>query len=297
MQTPRVATASLLIGLSALGFGAIPIFTLIATRDGATLEGMLVIRYCIATVGLILVSGGFAALRIRTATLAGLLAMGGVGQALITFCALSALKYLPAATVSFMFYTYPVWVTLLEAVTGAERLTGRRILALLLAMTGLAIMIGSPFTGHFSLIGVSLCLAAAIIYAIYIPLIGKLQAGVAPAVASAWVTIGAGVVFAILGLIMRSIVAPATLAGWSATIAMALFSTVAAFILFLRGLAVLGPVRTSIISTVEPFFTAILAALIVGQPLATRTFAGGVLIVGAFVLISISRSDPAEESK
>jgi drug/metabolite transporter (DMT)-like permease len=283
--------ATLLIASSALCFGAIPIFTLIATRSGATLEGMLVIRYIIATLGLVVVAGGIGSLAIPRNTVVSLLAMGGVGQALLTFCALSALRYLPAATVSFIFYTYPVWVTVIETATGAERLTTTRVIALLLAIAGLAVMIGSPFSGHMSLLGLSLCLGAAVVYAIYIPLIGKLQAGVAPAVASAWVTIGAAVLFAALGLVRHTIVAPGSLAGWSAVVAMALFSTVAGFILFLRGLAVLGPVRTAIVSTVEPFFTAILAALLVQQPLAARTFTGGVLITASFVLISKTKSE------
>jgi drug/metabolite transporter (DMT)-like permease len=256
---------------------------------------MLVFRYLIAIVGLIVVAGGVKALRIARSSMLSLILVGGVVQAVLTFCALSALRYLPAATVSFLFYTYPVWVTLLEAATGAEALTRARVAALLLAVAGLAVMIGSPFAGNLSLLGVSLSLGAAVIYAIYIPLIGKLQAGVAPVVASAWVVVGAAAVFLCVGAITGTIVTPASAAGWSAIVALALFSTVAGFILFLRGLAVLGPVRTAIISTVEPFFTAVLAALLVGQPLAARTFAGGVLIVAAVAAINMTREAKSDQ--
>jgi drug/metabolite transporter (DMT)-like permease len=69
---------------------------------------------------------------------------------------------------------------------------------------------------------------------------------------------------------------------------------VVAFILFLRGLAVLGPVRTAIVSTAEPFFTAALAAPVLGQPITVRTVVGGVLIAAAVVLLQRpARSAPA----
>lgn len=283
----RTLGASGLIALSACGFGAIPVLTLLAIRAGALLQGVLVARYAIATIALIAIVRP-RALRLPRNHVLALAGVGGFGQVLLTFSALSALKYLPAATVSFLFYTYPTWVTLLQAARGAERLTPVRVAALVLAIAGLAVMIGSPFSGELSWFGVSLSLFAAIVYAIYIPLIGRLQAGIAPAVASTWVSIGALVLYLLLALSTRALVLPAGITGWSAIATLALISTVAAFILFLRGLAVLGPVRTSIISTVEPFFTALLAAFVLGQTFFFRQFVGGTLIAGAVILINLS---------
>jgi drug/metabolite transporter (DMT)-like permease len=48
---------------------------------------------------------------------------------------------------------------------------------------------------------------------------------------------------------------------------------------------VLGPVRTAIVSTAEPFFTAALAAVVLAEPLTVRTGLGGVLIAAAVVLL------------
>jgi len=291
MNRPRTLQASALIVFSTLGFGAISVFTLLATRDGAALETVLAARYALATVTLLIITGG-GALRVARQRIARLITAGGLGQVLLTWTALSALRYLSAATVSFIFYTYPVWVTLIEAVTRAERVTRVRAAALLLAVAGLAVMIGSPFSGRLSLLGIGLSLASALVYAVYIPLINKLQAGVAPAVASLWVSVGAGVLYLLIALATHRLALPASLTGWSAIVGLALLSTVAAFILFLRGLAVLGPVRTSIISTGEPFFTAVLAALVLGQALTARVFAGGVFIMAAVTLINLSRERP-----
>ncbi|HEX6557925.1 MAG TPA: DMT family transporter [Longimicrobiales bacterium] len=287
---PRVLQASIMVAVSACGFGAIPIFTLLAMHDGATLPALLIGRYSIAALALIPVAGGLRALRLPRASLWPLAAAGGIGQVLITAFGLSALRYLPAATVSFLFYTYPVWVTLLSAVSGADRLTPLRMGALVLSLAGVALMVGSPFSGDLNRLGVLLSLAGAISYAVYIPLINRLQAGIPPAVSSTWVSISAGILYTVGGFALGAVTAPHSVTGWSAIVGVALLSTVAAFILFLRGLAVLGPVRTAIISTVEPFFTAIAAALVLGQALVARTLLGGVLIVAAVTVLNIKPS-------
>ena len=85
---------------------------------------------------------------------------------------------------------------------------------------------------------------------------------------------------------------------WAAVLGLAFFSTMIAFILFLRGLAVLRPVRTAIVSTVEPFWTAIVGALALAQPMSPRTAAGGVLIAAAVVLLQVAhaREEPRHGS-
>ena len=45
----------------------------------------------------------------------------------------------------------------------------------------------------------------------------------------------------------------------------------------------LGPVRTAIVSTVEPFLTALLAVVVLSQPLTLPTMVGGALVVAAVV--------------
>lgn len=68
--------------------------------------------------------------------------------------------------------------------------------------------------------------------------------------------------------------------------AIGLLSTALGLMPFMRGLAVLGPVRTSIISTVEPIFAALLAAAILDQPITPPMLAGGAMIVAAVVILA-----------
>jgi drug/metabolite transporter (DMT)-like permease len=69
---------------------------------------------------------------------------------------------------------------------------------------------------------------------------------------------------------------------------LALVSTVIAFAALIKGLAVLGPVRTSIIATVEPFFTAILGVFVLGNRFSYATLVGGILIAVAIMTIEWS---------
>ena len=73
----------------------------------------------------------------------------------------------------------------------------------------------------------------------------------------------------------------------AAVIGLAVFSTLIAFLLFFRGLQRLGPVRTAIVSTVEPFFTSVLGAILLAQPFSRRSIAGGLLIAVAVVLLQL----------
>jgi len=53
----------------------------------------------------------------------------------------------------------------------------------------------------------------------------------------------------------------------------------------LAGLRVLGPVRTAITSTVEPFWTTLLGVVLLGQSIGVGTIVGGVAIMGAVLLL------------
>ena len=74
---------------------------------------------------------------------------------------LSALKYIPAASLTFLFYTYPAWIAVISAVRGTEKLTSWRVVALGLSLAGLALMVGMPGKGGLNPIGAGLALSAA----------------------------------------------------------------------------------------------------------------------------------------
>jgi drug/metabolite transporter (DMT)-like permease len=188
---------------------------------------------------------------------------------------------------AFLFYTYPAWVALLAAIRKTERLTPIRIFALVLALTGVTIMVGAP-TERLNPIGVLLALGSALLYSAYLPALEHVQEGI-PALLSTFLLIaGAAISFSIGAVFAGELFVPRGASVWSNIFLLAFVSTVIAFSTLIKGLSVLGPVRTSIIATVEPFFTAILGALVLGNQSGGATLIGGVLIAAAVLVIEWS---------
>lgn len=277
------------IVVSATGFGAIPILTSLATRSGASLLNVLSWRYLLGTVLLAVLAGRAASLRAPWRRLLPVLVLAGGAQAFIAFVSLSALDYIPAAPLSFLFYTYPAWVAVIAAVRGAERLTPTRLLALALALTGIAIMVGTPSMVQLHPLGVLLALVSALAYAMYIPLIGYYQEQLSESIAAVYSALGAGVILIVLDCFTNHATIELNHEAWMAIAMLAFWSTAIAFTAFLRGLRVLGPVRTAIVSTIEPFWTALLGAWVLHQRLTPAALGGGVLIAAAVVLLQLRR--------
>jgi drug/metabolite transporter (DMT)-like permease len=285
MQAPESPhRATLFIVISAFSFGSISVLTVLLTRGGIPLLTAMTWRYVFATVVLLAFVGLHPLRNLSKRRLIALLVVGGGGQALITYVSLHALEYISVGPLAFLFYTYPAWVALLAAIRKTERLTLLRIVSLALALVGVAAMVGAP-SEPLNTTGVMLALGSALLYAAYLPSLEYLQATVPAAVSTQLVVAGAATSFILTSLLTGQLHFPRSTPAWSYIVILALISTVLAFFALIKGLARLGPVRTSIIATIEPFFTSILGAAILGNRLTVATAFGGVLIASAVLLI------------
>lgn len=287
-------TGTLYTLLAALGFAAVSTFTEIAMGDGASLWNVLMWRFVIGAVVMIALIAIRRYPRLAAGDAARWIVIGGGGQALLIGMALSSLQFINIATLAFLFYTYPAWVAVVQAVRGAERLTGLRVAALGLSFVGIAIVAGSPLNdGGVPWQGALLGLGAAIVYALFIPLMQWMQKDHPIPLTSAYAKVGSAVCFLVLGLGGGSVTARMEPGAWAAIVGLATLSTVLPSIFFMMGLMRLGPVRTAIVSTVEPFITAMLGAAVLAQPITANTILGGALIVGAVLLLQAKRATPS----
>jgi drug/metabolite transporter (DMT)-like permease len=287
--------ATMQVVAAVLGFSTISIFTRLATRDGTTLASVLFLRYLIALGPLVLVAGPLALRAVPRRRAIELTVIGGGFQSVVAWLTLSALDYIPAATLVFLFYTFPAWVTIFAAIRRTEPITGRRVAALFIALTGIALTVGFRSGGRIRPTGVALALAAAVLYAAFLPIIRRLQADVSPTTATTFVALGAGAIFLLGAAMSRTLALPLSLMTWTWITSLALLSTALPFTLFLSGLRTLGPMRTAIVATVEPFFVAILAAVVLDQPLTRGILFGGTCIASAVVLLQLN-ARPSRES-
>jgi len=279
-----VGRATLLIILSALSFGSISVLTVLVTAAGVPLLTAMAWRYLLGVTLLGAVARPGRIRSIPTLRVVQLVVTGGCGQALITYLSLHALEYIPVGPLAFLFYTYPAWVALLAALRKTERLTSVRVIALTLALAGVTIMVGAP-TERLNPIGVMLALGSALLYSAYLPALEHVQGGIPAVIATFLLIGGAAIAFVMAALLTGDLSIPAGITVWLEILVLAVVSTVVAFLTLIKGLAVLGPVRTSIVATVEPFFTATLGVLVLGNQMSTTTLLGGILIAGAVLLI------------
>lgn len=293
-EKQTVAKATGLILLSSIGFGSLSTLTVLTTKAGLPLVPAMFWRYLLAAVVLL------AVLRHRITDITRvsairLLVVGGLGQAVITYLSLRALDYLPVGPLAFLFYTYPAWVALVSAVLGRERLTLVRFVSLAVAMMGIVVMVGTPAATTLSRFGVLLALGTAFLYALYLPALNSVQKGVPAAVSTFYLVTGVFIAFLVASVLNRGLVIPATAELWRYLMLLSLVCTVTAFGTLVAGLRVLGPVRTSIIATIEPFFTTVLGVLLLGESMNRNTFIGGALIASAVILLQLTAS--AERGK
>lgn len=290
-----ILRATLLIVVSACCFGSLTTVTLLAMQTGMPLVNVIFWRFSIAAAFLCALTRRSRREHKFDRAAWRLMAIGGIAQALISYLSFKSLDYLPVGALAFLFYTYPAWVAIIGSARGKEILTRPRFFALILAMMGIAVMVEAPSVEALSTIGILMALGTALLYALYLPMIHDAQKALPPLLSSFYLVTGIAITFLVVSLITGGISVPQTAELWGYMLLLSVVGTVFAFGTLMAGLHVLGPVRTSIISTVEPFFTAILGAVFLQQRLTVAIVAGGLLIAVAVVILEQSsvREEPA----
>jgi drug/metabolite transporter (DMT)-like permease len=274
---------------SGVAFGAMAIFGKLAYGEGANAGTLLAVRFALAALlfwAIVLARGAQIS---RRDAVAGL-ALGGCGYALQAGCYFAALERIDASLLSLLLYTFPALVAGAAVTLGRERLDRRRAGALVIASGGLALVVGGTRTGGLEPLGTALGLGAAVVYSTYILVSDGLVARIRPELLTALVCTGAAIPLtagsALLGELRPG---ELTAAGWGWIAALAVISTVAAISLFFAGLRRVGPTTASILATVEPLVTVLLAYLTFGERLSPIQLTGGALVLAAVVAINTRR--------
>ena len=274
----------LLCLLSAGGFGAMAIFGKLAYDAGVGIEDLLLMRFALAAVLLSAFAAATGALRAvpRRSVLTGL-GMGAIGYATQAGLYFGALKRMDASLLALILYVYPALVLIGAVALGRERASVRRVAALIIALTGTAIVLVGAASGSLDALGTAMGFGAALAYTVYI-LVGD-RAAVPPVALSAFVCLGATFTFALASVMHGGPRLTFGADGWAWVVAIAVVSTVAAILCFFAGLARVGPSVASILSTLEPVVTVALAATAFGESLGAVQVVGGALVLGAVLVM------------
>ena len=288
------STGTLLCVGSAAAFGAMAVLGKLAYDEGATVGTLLAVRFALAAVlfwGLVFAGGEAGELRrLAPRDIAIALALGACGYAAQAGCFFAALERIDASLLSLLLYTFPAMVAVAAIALGRERADARRLGALGVASAGLVLVLASAKPGALDALGAALALSAAVVYTTYILVSQGVAGRIRPTLLSALVCSGAAVTLTTGSTLLGDLrPGDVTLAGWGWLAGIALVSTVAAVSLFFAGLKRVGPTTASVLSTVEPVVTVVLAFLVFGELLGALQLLGGMLVIAAVLVLASQR--------
>lgn len=220
---------------------------------------------------------------------------GVVSIVFFSWCYFKNVTVSSVAVSSILMYTSPVWVTILSRFVFRERIRRRKVIALVMAILGCALVSGiTNGVGAVSMEGILLGLGSGIGYGLY-SIFGRLalEKGYHPITVSVYTFL-----FACVGVL--PFVKPMELIGkmkgqpdlWIWAFAMAFLCTCMSFTLYTIGLKYMEAGRAAVLATLEPIVTTLVGVIIYKEDLSLVMAFGIGLVLMASVLISRT-----EESK
>lgn len=281
----------LYVFVSAAGFGSMPVFARIAYQDGANMYELLTARFFMAFLVLAVYLLFKKPVRHLTPKeRGGAILMGLCGYSGASLCFFSALYRISAPLAAIVLYTYPAVVTVLAALTRTEKIGRTKAFALSVSFAGLALVLGSSFSA-IDPMGIVLALSASLLYSLYVMLGNHTLRDAPLTVATMWISLAAGIGIGLVGLITGQFAFTFGINGWLAVAGLAFFSTIVAVLAFLQGVVLVGASRASIISTLEPPITVLLAAVFLAEILTPIQLFGGVLVLASSVLVNRAKKE------
>jgi drug/metabolite transporter (DMT)-like permease len=293
---PRDVAGGLLTATAALLFGGIvTIGRSVPLRD-VPVSTLLAIRFATAAlVLLVILVVARQPLRPAPGEGARLVLLGAFGYGIEAAFFFLALTRGTAATVTLLFYTYPVWVALLSAALGMG-VPGLLVSgSLVAAVAGSGVVVASSGGLDISGSGIAFALASAVTISFFLIGLAAMVRRTSSLASSMWIALSAGAAHGVFTVASGTGRVPAWPGEWVPIMAMGLL-TAGAFSLLFLGIRRLGAVRSSIISSLEPVAAAVLALIFLGEPLRFGVVAGGALILAGAIAASLARGTPGPEA-
>lgn len=222
--------------------------------------------------------------------------LGIVGITAFNLLFFYALQTSSANSASLIMAINPLLTALLAAAFLGEKLTGRHLLALPVALSGVVVVISHGEISRLASLsfahGDLLMLAATLSWALYNVLTRRYMPQASPVANTSWImAVGAA-------LLLASALGSDThihVLGFKAGIAMAVMvvgGTVLAYLFWGIGIARLGAARTSIFINLVPVFAMLIGAALGALPSAAQ-LAGGLLVLGGVTISMLPPKRPA----
>ena len=251
---------------------------------------------------LLVASQGWQRIKLPARDLACCILLGVLGVAVSNYFYYVAVQRTNVATAIIVQYTAPVWVLFYVVARGRQKLSLQKVLAVALAVTGIAIVIGIIGTNsngralRLDSYGLIAALLASFSFAFYNIGGHSILARYDRWRVLVWTLAAAAVFWLVVNppwKILASHYAPSQ---WLFLFVFSMTSVLGPFSLYFLGLQHLEPTRAIIASCLEPVFSIVLAALLLGEVLRPIQTLGIVFVLAAIVIVQQSGRSAAEES-
>lgn len=275
------------------------IFIKLAYAAGAEPLGLLTLRmgfslpFYLAVLPQLRANSGGPRIKPRDVGLAMLL--GFLGYYLASYLDLAGLTYITAQLERLTLFTYPSMVALLAAMFLGEKLTPRVVAALVLSYLGVALLYRQEkqlATGTASdqlAWGAALVVGSALSYSLYIllakPMMQRIGSRLFTSLAMIGSTVFVGIHFAASRPVHSLGDLPAVVYAYG--LVLAIGCTVLPSFMINESIVRIGAARTTIIGTVGPVLTVLLAVLLLGEPTSIYHAAGMLLAVVGVSLVAV----------
>ena len=252
---------------------------------------------------LLVASQGWRRIKLPARDLAYCFLLGTVGVAVSNYFYYVAIQRTNVATAIIVQYTAPVWVLFYVVARRQQKLSLQKVVAVALAVAGIALVIGIVGTkandGHalrLDTYGLIAALLASFSFAFYNVAGHGILARYDRWRVLVWTLTAAAAFWLVVNPPWKIAAAHYAPAQWLFLFVFSMISVLGAFSLYFLGLQHLEPTRAIIASCLEPVFSIVLAALLLGEVLHPIQTLGIIFVLAAIVIVQRPGSGIAEES-
>lgn len=242
----------------------------------------------------LLASRGWQRIRLPRRDLLQCLALGTLGVAASNYFYYVAIQKTNVATAIIVQYTAPVWVLLYVVARRQQKLSLQKVGAVALAVAGIALVIGiigpksaGGTTLRLDSFGFVAALLASFSFAFYNVGGHNILARYDRWLVLVWTLTSASVFWLVVNPPWKVAAAHYATAEWAFLFVFSMLSVLAPFSLYFLGLQYLEPTRAIITSCLEPVFSILLAAALIGEVMRPIQTLGIVLVLGAIVVVQL----------
>lgn len=268
--------------------------TFVIIKDAITSidpSDFLAVRFLIATVVLAVLFGR----RLVRTSVRSALAAGGIGvvYGLAQLLQTWGLASTSASIAGFLTGAYVVLTPFIAFLMIRARITGRSVLASVVALVGIAVL---SVTGLSMGGGEALTLLSALVYALHIVLVGRFAHSMTTIDLTAYQMLGISLITGVAAL-PEGIRIPSDADVWGAILYTALLASIGVLLLQSWAQRYVAAAATAVVMALEPIFATVFAIGLGGEALTGRLLLGGALVLTAILLSTVGGEDRADETQ